>query len=676
MFDRRIRLFLLTFLFLLVGVIGTRFLWLLLFFHPPIATDFFKMLILGFARDLYVCVLPTVLLYVLVLLTYTKYLKKLIRSVCIAAVYGVVAIVVGLHVIDIAYYFWSSTRLDAVFMHNLGWHSLKAIVETALVVVAPAGVALASAVVLAYGLIGYGVIRKLWSSDPWKSDKGVLTLGAQIVIVSLLLVVSGYLQEPLERHITIKSPFWRVAAQNPVIELFRDMTRRRKVRGAILATSQAKNHIATLKKALQGRHHFDFDPTLNKAGYALARAHTAPCFKAGNQCPQLFQKKQPNIIVIIVESLAAAAVSHLGTIATHSTPHLDTMAANGISFTNFFANSFQTSSGLVATLCSAYPNYGERFARTGLGKPLLCMSDAFHRHGYETAFFTGSSTQYDRMNNFINAHQFDRIFSWENDRNHNLSGPWGIHDGVMARKIADYLRHRKSEKPVFLTWLTISTHPPFVLPNRVVKPFKKTVGKHADYLNSVHYLDAAIGSLKQQLEESGLMANTLIVVTADHSLDFKNNGFDLFHARVRRDTVWIPLIMYGPQVLRNVEFDRNAVGSQVDIAPTLLAAAGIDVRNAFMGRHLFTFKSSPYAVFFNPYKSNLVTLIEQDLIYKFSIPSLKQIEYLDTSTKVTPEHMATLPIQSNLKFINALFYGYNYLLYHQKLWNHFEINDK
>ena len=67
----------------------------------------------------------------------------------------------------------------------------------------------------------------------------------------------------------------------------------------------------------------------------------------------LLRTDKPNIIFIVLESFSAKAVEPLGGI-SGVTPNLNKLFNEGIAFTNFYANSFRTDSGLVSLL-SGYP---------------------------------------------------------------------------------------------------------------------------------------------------------------------------------------------------------------------------------------------------------------------------------------------------------------------------------
>ena len=94
------------------------------------------------------------------------------------------------------------------------------------------------------------------------------------------------------------------------------------------------------------------------------------------------------------------------------------------------------------------------------------------------------------------------------------------------------------------------------------------------YYAAVSFIDACIGRVLKELEESGLSENTIIVVWGDHGWKLGEHGCWCKHTNVQLDTR-SPLIMVAPQqksvgdaIASPVEF--------VDIYPTLCDLAGFD----------------------------------------------------------------------------------------------------
>jgi arylsulfatase len=93
------------------------------------------------------------------------------------------------------------------------------------------------------------------------------------------------------------------------------------------------------------------------------------------------------------------------------------------------------------------------------------------------------------------------------------------------------------------------------------------------YLNCLIDVDRHIGSVLDALEESGQSENTIIIFTSDHgemggAHHLRQKGSVAF-----RETVNVPLIIVDPTQPGGIRTD--AVGSHLDLVPTLLAYAGL-----------------------------------------------------------------------------------------------------
>jgi arylsulfatase A-like enzyme len=98
--------------------------------------------------------------------------------------------------------------------------------------------------------------------------------------------------------------------------------------------------------------------------------------------------------------------------------------------------------------------------------------------------------------------------------------------------------------------------------------------------------DEAIGELVAWLRASGRYDDTLIAVTSDHGEEFGEHGFVGWHAHTLYDELLrVPLVIKLPgSRLAGTVDPRQARG--IDVAPTLLAALGVDAPAAFAGRDL------------------------------------------------------------------------------------------
>lgn len=114
---------------------------------------------------------------------------------------------------------------------------------------------------------------------------------------------------------------------------------------------------------------------------------------------------------------------------------------------------------------------------------------------------------------------------------------------------------------------------------------------HACYCGEVSMVDRWTGGLLDKIESMGLMENTAVIFTSDHGFYFGEHGqfgkarmapgFKWYRSPLYEEVAHIPLLVYSP----GAEPARtDALVSAVDIMPTVLDLAGVEVPGAVQGR--------------------------------------------------------------------------------------------
>ena len=102
-------------------------------------------------------------------------------------------------------------------------------------------------------------------------------------------------------------------------------------------------------------------------------------------------------------------------------------------------------------------------------------------------------------------------------------------------------------------------------------------------------IDDAIGRVLKRLDELGLAEDTIVIFTSDHGDYMGDHGLMLKLLLHYQGIVRVPFIWYDPTVPGNGQRDA-ALASSIDIAPTILARAGIQPYNGIQGRNLYASK--------------------------------------------------------------------------------------
>jgi len=104
------------------------------------------------------------------------------------------------------------------------------------------------------------------------------------------------------------------------------------------------------------------------------------------------------------------------------------------------------------------------------------------------------------------------------------------------------------------------------------------------YDECIHGVDAGVGRLLAALDAAGWMDDAWIVLTSDHGEAFREHG-TFQHRQLYQEELRVPLIIRPPGGLP-VSRRVAATAGLADLAPTLLAALGIEVPRAMQGRSL------------------------------------------------------------------------------------------
>ncbi|MFW5821237.1 MAG: sulfatase [Bacteroidota bacterium] len=105
-----------------------------------------------------------------------------------------------------------------------------------------------------------------------------------------------------------------------------------------------------------------------------------------------------------------------------------------------------------------------------------------------------------------------------------------------------------------------------------------------DYLRTIISVDESIGRILSYLEEKDLKDNTLVIYTSDQGFFLGEHG--LFDKRyMYEESLQTPLLMMYPEKI-NSGITSSKLVQNLDIAPTLLDAAGIEIPGSMQGKSL------------------------------------------------------------------------------------------
>lgn len=227
-----------------------------------------------------------------------------------------------------------------------------------------------------------------------------------------------------------------------------------------------------------------------------------------------------NVLLVILEGVSGAYLPSLrephGISSPITMPRLDQIAKGGLSYAAFIATQRQTNRGEYAILCGDYPRLitaeAKMTALVGKG-PIDCLPAALRDAGYSTNYLQAAPLPFMMKDQFMPQTGFERVlgddwFDEAYNRNH-----WGVDDRTFFESSLELIAELDSAPaPWFLTLLTVGTHHRYNVPEDFAGESDKGSPEWA-----FEYLDLAVAEFITRLEETGVLDDTLVLLTSDES---------------------------------------------------------------------------------------------------------------------------------------------------------------
>lgn len=313
-----------------------------------------------------------------------------------------------------------------------------------------------------------------------------------------------------------------------------------------------------------------------------------------------FKKGTPDILIVIMESFASDIMPSMGSYKDVAVC-LDSIAQQSILFTRFYANSFRTDRGMVSIL-SGYPAQPTtsimRYPRKTSQLPSIARNLAKYKN-YKTTYYYGGDADFCNMRSYLVSQGYQHIISDANFPIEDKLSKWGVPDHILAAKMMEDIKAQQNEKrPMLRILQTSSSHEPFEVPYHRLKDKR---------LNAFAYTDSVMGAIVRGYRKLPRWKNTLIVFVPDHVGGYKENLND--HDRSRYQ---IPLILAGGAISRPMKV--GIIGSQHDIAATLLGQLGVEHREFTFSKNMMS-DATPKFAFFAVNDAFGIVSEENSLIY-------------------------------------------------------------
>ncbi|SDF64098.1 Phosphoglycerol transferase MdoB [Fontibacillus panacisegetis] len=281
------------------------------------------------------------------------------------------------------------------------------------------------------------------------------------------------------------------------------------------------------------------------------------------------------------------------------TPNFNKLMKESLYFSNFYHQTGQgrTSDADFSSQTSLHPlPTGSVFVRypdhTYDALPLILKEN-----GYSTSAFHAYEGSFWNRTNMYRELGYDQFYS---KKDYIIDEPlgWSLGDQSFFRQSLQLMS--KNKEPFYSFLITLSSHHPYTLPEELqtldTGKFKGTM--FGDYLQSVHYVDDALGQLVAEMKEAGLWDNTILYFYGDHDNSITGKadyekflGKSLSDLDLHQIMNQVPLLVHLPD--GQLTGIRQEPAGQLDMTPSLLHLLGISTEQSFMmGNNMFSNKNN------------------------------------------------------------------------------------
>ncbi|OAB43629.1 LTA synthase family protein [Paenibacillus antarcticus] len=303
--------------------------------------------------------------------------------------------------------------------------------------------------------------------------------------------------------------------------------------------------------------------------------------------------KNSNVVVVQVEAFMNFMIGK-SINGEEITPNFNKLMKESMYFSNYYHQTGQgrTSDADFSSHSSLHPlPSGSVFVRYP-NHHYDMLPTILKEHGYSPNVFHAYDSSFWNRTIMYNNMGYDRFFS---KKDFTIDEPmgWSLSDNSFFKQSLDEMT--SITEPFYSFLITLSSHHPYTIPK---DKQGLDVGEFSDnifgnYLQSIHYVDDALGKFTEQMKKQGLWDNTILVVYGDHDNSIKDKpyyeqflGKSLNDLDMEQIMNQVPLLVHLPDGSQVGEYSEPS--GQLDMTPSLLHLLGIPTDSYHMlGNNLF-----------------------------------------------------------------------------------------
>ena len=337
-----------------------------------------------------------------------------------------------------------------------------------------------------------------------------------------------------------------------------------------------------------------------------------------------------NVLVVVLEFVGAEYFELLNKL--NVLPAFSQLMSHSIYFSRAYAAAPISNVSLVAMLTSTGPLGDYRLVTSDYHHATFSTSyDRLKQNGFATGFFWSDDSSYLGIKKFLQNRSIDLNQDYAGRKcpesadliTANRAAFSFSADSCTASSLLSWIDSAK-RGPFFATLWTEQTHYPYAATKHCLD-IVDAKAKVADstivpdpqdwprYAAAICDADGMMSKIIDGLKERGLWERTLLIVVGDHGELFGQHGHISHGSAIFEEQIRVPLLVSAGTFLTKAEDTRLA--SHLDIAPTIVAALGIDPSREWEGSNLLGGKTPRRAYFYNAWGSYQIGYREGDAKY-------------------------------------------------------------